>query len=270
VSRRTSLGQKSNSNAKSMTSAPARRSRLFGQLLLLEGEDPAAYEELLARLYAAIKPVDVIDEIFIDDMISLQWDVLRWRRSKSCLIRADGLEALERFLAKKLDYNLYSKYFAEELAEILQDNLPENQAKEAEMLARACAHNDADAVTRVNKVLDNIDLSMDSILKRAQVRKAGEILHQFARREPAAVVLVKELVASANESIDGFMANALAINLDRIERIDRLATIAENRRNVSLREIERRRALVGESRPSQEIESDEHEVIELRPAEGND
>jgi hypothetical protein len=37
------------------------------------------------------------------------------------------------------------------------------------------------------------------------------------------------------------------------KRIDRLATIAENRRNVSLREIERRRALVGESRPSQEI-----------------
>jgi len=54
------------------------------------------------------------------------------------------------------------------------------------------------------------------------------------------------------------------------KRIDRLATIAENRRNVSLREIERRRALVGESRPSQEIESDEHEVIELRPAKGND
>jgi hypothetical protein len=97
------LDQKSNSNAKAMTSAPARRSRLFGQPLLLEGEDPAAYEELLARLYAAVEPLDVIDEIFIDDTISLQWDVLRWRRSKSSLIRARGLAALERFLSKELD-----------------------------------------------------------------------------------------------------------------------------------------------------------------------
>jgi hypothetical protein len=263
------LDQESNSNVKAMTATSGRRSRLFGQPLLLEGEDPAAYEELLARLYAAIKPVDVIDEIFIDDMISLQWDVLRWRRSKSSLIRANGLAALERFLSKKLDYNLYSEYFEEELAEILQDNFPENQAKEAEILARACARNEADAVTRVNKVLDNIDLSMDSILERAQVRKAGEILRQYARREPAAVVLVEELVASANVSIDSFMGDALAERLEDIERIDRLATIAENRRNISLREIERRRALVGESRPSQEIESDEHEVIELPPAKGN-
>ena len=89
---------------------------------------------------------------------------------------------------------------------------------------------------------------MDSILKRAQVRKVGEILHQYARREPAAVALVEELIASANMSIDSFMGDALAEKLEDIERIDRLATIAENRRNISLREIERRRALVGKSR----------------------
>ena len=71
---------------------------------------------------------------------------------------------------------------------------------------------------------------MDSILERAQVRKAGEILRQYARREPAAVVLVEELVASANVSIDSFMGDALAERLEDIERIDRLATIAENRR----------------------------------------
>jgi hypothetical protein len=41
--------------AKAMTSATARRSRLFGQPLLLEGEDPAADEEFRARLKAAIK-----------------------------------------------------------------------------------------------------------------------------------------------------------------------------------------------------------------------
>ena len=173
--RRTRLDQKSESNTKAMTSAPARRSRLFGQPLLLEGEDPVAYEELLARLYAAIEPLDVIDEMFIDDAISLQWDVLRGRRSKSSLIRASGLAALERFLCKELDYDLYSEYFEEDLAEILRNNFPENQAKEADTLARACARNEPDADEKVNKVLADIGLSMDRVLDGAKARKVGEI-----------------------------------------------------------------------------------------------
>jgi len=113
-------------------------------------------------------------------------------------------------------------------------------------------------------------LSINGILERAQAREAKEILHQYTRHDPAAVDLVEELIASANVSIDGFMGDALAERLEDIDRIDRLATTAENRRNISLREIERRRALFGESRPSQEIESDKYEVIELRPAKGDD
>ena len=55
-----------------------------------------------------------------------------------------------------------------------------------------------------------------------------------------------------------------------IERIDHLITIAENRRNASLREIDRRRAVLGESlrRSVQEIEDAEFEVIETTPAKG--
>ena len=47
-----------------MTSVPARVERLalFGPPLLLEGEDAAIYNELLARICAAVQ-VDVIDDI---------------------------------------------------------------------------------------------------------------------------------------------------------------------------------------------------------------
>jgi transcriptional regulator of aromatic amino acid metabolism len=41
------------------------RLALFGPPLLLEGEDAAAYDQLLARICAAVKPVDVIDEMFV-------------------------------------------------------------------------------------------------------------------------------------------------------------------------------------------------------------
>jgi hypothetical protein len=74
----------------------------------------------------------------------------------------------------------------------------------------------------------------------------------------------------AGVSMDGLMADALAKQLDAIERIDRLISIVESRRNASLREIERRRAVLGETlrRSVQEIEDGEFEVIETTPAKG--
>jgi len=47
--------------SKSMTSVP--RLIVFGRPQLLEGEDSAAYDELLARVCAAVKPRDVIYEM---------------------------------------------------------------------------------------------------------------------------------------------------------------------------------------------------------------
>jgi hypothetical protein len=54
--------------------------------------------------------------------------------------------------------------------------------------------------------------------------------------------------------------------LDNIERIDRLITIAESRRNGIFREIDRRRTMLGEvlRRKMQEVES-EFKVIDKTP-----
>jgi len=56
------------STSKTKIAAPsvpgqAQRLLLFGLPPLLEGEDAAAYDQLLARICAAVKPVDIIDEI---------------------------------------------------------------------------------------------------------------------------------------------------------------------------------------------------------------
>ena len=47
--------------------------RLFGAPPILEGEDAGAYDELFGRMCAAIKPVDVIDEMFMADVVALEW-----------------------------------------------------------------------------------------------------------------------------------------------------------------------------------------------------
>ena len=82
--------------------------------------------------------------------------------------------------------------------------------------------------------------------------------------------MVNKLLTEAGLSMDSFMADALTEELDYIERIDRLTTIAESRRNASLSEIDRRRVVLGETlrRSVQEIEDAEFKVIETTPAKG--
>jgi hypothetical protein len=135
---------------------------------------PPPMTSFLRDICAAVKPVDIIDEIFIADVVSSEWEVLRLRRLKWSLIRAPALEALEDFLGKNLDYDLYSEHFADDLAEILQDNFPEDQVNSAQTLARECAQSEADAVDKVRKILYGRGLNMDQVLDRAKGRKQGK------------------------------------------------------------------------------------------------
>jgi hypothetical protein len=111
-------------------------------------------------------------------------------------------------------------------------------------------------------------MDIATILFRAKARKAEELIQDYVQRKPTAIKLVDRLLAGANSSIDALMVGELPGALDNIERIDRLITIAEGRRNGMLREIDRRRAVLGEMlrRQVQEVEG-EFEVVEKTSAE---
>jgi len=253
---------------------------LFGPPPVLVGEDGAAYDELSGRIYAAVKPSDVIDEMFIDDVVFLEWDVLRWRRVKSSIIRELRREALDYFLRDHLSYPPYRENFEQDLAEILQENLEDDRPADAiRKLARDCANNSREAVNEVNNILNRIDMRMDQILDDAKRKKAEELVRDYGRGKSSAVELIDKLLAEAAVSIDDLMADydTLRDKLDLIERVDRLISIAEARRNDSLHEIERRRAALGEKlrRRVQEIEDAEfHEAaldaIEAPPIKESD
>ena len=273
MNKRAGLHPKVNSKTKSKISPLAKVQGLtfFGSApLLLPGEEVATYDELLSRVRTAINPVDIIDEMYIADVVSLEWEVLRWRRLKSSLMQTRGLEALEQFLSNHLDYyDHYRKHFEQDLAEILQDNLAEGQTEvDAQLLVHKCAENERDAVDKVNQILDGINLDTDKILERARAGKAKELAQDYLQRKPGAIKLIDKLLAEAGLSIDALMVEALPEEFDDIERIDRFATVAEARRNAMLREIDRRRAVLSEAlrRQVQEVEG-EFEVVEKTPAE---
>jgi len=243
---------------------------VFGPPLLLEGEDAAAYDELLARVCAAVKPADIIDEMFIADIVALEWEVLRWRRLKWTLMQETGLKALELFLVEQLESNydaLHEEHFKSYLTTILQNNLPTEQAGSAGTLAAECAPNNAEANEKLDEVLGSIGLEMNTVLDDARADKAKKVVQGYVRGERDAVTLVNKLITDAGTSMDSFMTKALGDRIDKIERIDRLTAIAETRRNAALREIDRRRAVLGETlrRSVREIEDDDFAHGELLP-----
>ena len=259
--------------SRSVTSAPARVARfaLLGPPPLLEGEDAALYDELVARICAAVKPGDIIDEMFVADVISLEWEIMRWRRLKFSLLEASVRRELRDFLNEQLNYDDYEEAYAETLEEILQEdlqedlqeNLAEDQAKE---LAQQCACWEPDAVEKVTVLLKVVGLDIVKILDRAKAQRAKELAQQYARREPKAIKQVRELLASSGRTMHDLMLKGLPGKLDQTERIDRLIIVAETRRNASLREIDRRGAVLGEAlrRNVQEVEG-KFEVIETTP-----
>jgi hypothetical protein len=103
---------------------------LFGPPPILAGEEETAYDELMGRVYAAIKPVDVIDEMLIADVVASEWEFLRWSRLKLSLLQACATKGLQGFRNGKLDYELYRERFVEDLTEILEDNLPDDDAED--------------------------------------------------------------------------------------------------------------------------------------------
>jgi hypothetical protein len=249
---------------------PPPRLALFGPPLLLEGEDRTAYDELVTRLFEAVTPVDVIDEMHLADVVAWEWEVLRWRRFKWNLIRASSLKVLKRYVHADRYTSVSPDILADYLARYLAPAFPKNEPEAALTLAQACVSGELEAIDKVNELLDGFGLSVIDVVNKMEADMAAETAKAYARREPGPVALVHRILDSAGTSMDALTAEATAEDLGAIEPIDRLITIAESRRDASLREIERRRAVLGERlrRSVQRIEDGESRLIDMTPTKG--
>lgn len=62
--------------------------RVFGPPPLLEGEDAAAYDEVLTHISNDVKPIDFIEEIWVRDLTDLAWSLFRLRRILAAFLSA--------------------------------------------------------------------------------------------------------------------------------------------------------------------------------------
>jgi hypothetical protein len=119
---------------------PAGRLVLLGPAPLFEGEDTAAYDELLARISGAVKPADIFEEIWVRDIVDLVWETLRLRRLKANLMTATAYRGLQQILKPLVGF------------------------LEEEKLAKAWAARDHGAIKRVDKILASAGLTMDAVM----------------------------------------------------------------------------------------------------------
>jgi esterase/lipase len=92
---------------------------------------------------------------------------------------------------------------------------------------------------------------------------AESLAVDWAKRKSRAIKRVDTILASTGLTMGAVMAQTLSLKLDDIERIDRMIAIAEARRNVVLREIDRHRESLSQNprRSMQQVE-DKLRVIE--------
>jgi hypothetical protein len=145
---------------------PARRTTQpspFGAPPIFPGEDGAAYDDLVARFRAAIKPKDVLEDLFLRDVVDLTWETLRIRRLKAGLLKCVMLDKLSEILEPLgADDSSDDELSADELEDESSDD--EISAYE---LAQRWAARDPEAIEAVDKQLASKGLTVENVAAQA-------------------------------------------------------------------------------------------------------
>jgi hypothetical protein len=169
--KRVRLNTKSEMRRESEADAPARQLLPFGPPPLLEGEDAAAYDDLLARISTVEKPANIIEDIWVRDYVDLTWEILRLRRLKAALLKATAHIGLEIVLKPLLD---------EGIGELVE----------------AWARGERSAVQQVKSILSSAGLTMDAVIAAAmseQIETLERIERMLAMLEARRNAILREI-----------------------------------------------------------------------------
>jgi hypothetical protein len=167
----------------------------FGPAPLIPGEDPEAYKALQTRVAAAVAPKDVLEEIWVRDVVDLVWETLRLRRLKAAFLSSaahEGLAIILRPLAK----SDFMRRIGGSLSERWAQGEPEAKKTVNGHLASAGLSVDDVMAQTVALKLEAIE-RMDRMLASAEGRRDAALRELTRHRETLAAA-----VRRATEKID--------------------------------------------------------------------
>ena len=140
----------SETNANRTAESPAELVALFGPPPLINGEDSNSYQELEARICGGVKPADILEHIWVRDVIDISWEVLRLRRLRANLMQAHAYRGMKETL------------------------LPLVGVLKAQTLAEAWAARKPAAVEEINETLASAGLNMETVMANTLSFKLDE------------------------------------------------------------------------------------------------
>ena len=130
---------------------------VLGPAPILEGEDGNAYDELLERVSSDVKPKGIVEEILVQDVVNLTWEILRWRRLKTARLSSSVLKLLSQFVGRRMR----RKSKDAKISLLVPEFMP--TSPRADKLANKWAAGDPDAVDRVGKLMEAANVTIDLV-----------------------------------------------------------------------------------------------------------
>jgi hypothetical protein len=156
----------------------------LGPAPLLEGEDQEAYNRLLEQMSAAVKPEDVIEEIYVRDIVNFTWESLRWRRAVA---------------------NLLNVTMRDKAIQYLQPLVGSDAAR----LSIGFQKRDPEVMAQLKAVLNSIGFSMDAIAAQALAAKLSHIErlnHLAMAAEARRSAALRDIATHRKENVGGTVA----------------------------------------------------------------
>jgi hypothetical protein len=146
--------------ARNIATTPAHQP-LAGHRPLFAGEDAAAYDTLLGRVSDVVKPADVLEEIWLQDVVDLSWEVAKLRRMKAEFLNSSAHRGLRKLLDGLLGW------------------------KESQDLTAQWTGREPDAIRLVETSLAAAGMTMDTVMAQTLAVSINEV-ERFDRLTAAA------------------------------------------------------------------------------------
>ena len=170
----------------------AQRPAACGPPPLLIGESKVDYQQLFHGVWMDVKPLGVLEEIIVCDVVDMTWEITRHRRQTAALMDATAHQGLAIFLG----------------------TFP---AKRSENLKQDWIARDPEAIKEVDDLLKKADLTMDAIRALTLAKNPD----QFEQMERKGALLEVRRAALLRE-LDRHRATLQAIARQLLPELDQL------------------------------------------------
>ena len=181
---------KSHSRIYSLQDSPrrklAQRPAACGPPPLLFGESREDYQQLFHGVWMDGKPIGVLEEILVCDVVDLSWEITRHRRQTAALMNATAHQGLAIFLGT------FPSEHSENLVEDWTARDPEAIKEVDELLKKADLTMDAIRALSLAKNPDQFEY-MDRKAATLDIRRAA-LVREFGRRRATLQLIARHLL----------------------------------------------------------------------------